>query len=121
MGRFTLEPIAHGCGLRQGDPLSPLLFVLAIDPLLRLLSAATDMGLLSKIRGRAARFRASLYADNAAIFIRPDKDDFKNLTQLLYNFGEASGLNTNLAKMIVTPISCEGIDLQALLAGLPIK
>jgi len=95
--------------------------MLAIDPLPKLLSAATDMGLLSKIRGRAARFRASLYADDAAIFIRPDKDDFKNLTQLLYNFGEASGLNTNLAKMSVTPISCEGIDLQALLDGLPIK
>jgi len=79
------------------------------------------MALLSKIRGRAARFRASLYADDAAIFIRTDKDDFKNLTQLLCNFGEASGLNTNMAKTSVTPIACEGIDLQALLAGLPIK
>jgi len=66
------------------------------------------MGLLSKIRGRAARFRASLYAGDAAIFIRPDKDDFKNLTQLLYNFGEASGLNTNMAKTSVTPNCLRG-------------
>ena len=59
--------------------------------------------------------------DDAAIFIKPDKDDIKNLTQLLCNFGEASGLNTKMAKTSITPICCKGIDLQALLAGLPIK
>ena len=118
---IPLDQIADGRGLRQGDPLSPLLFVLAIDPLPRLLSTATDMGLLSKICGCAARFWASLYADDAAIFIKPDKDDIKNLTQLLCNFGEASGLNTKMAKTSITPICCKGIDLQALLAGLPIK
>src|SRR6185312_9808091 len=69
---IPLDPIPHDRGVRQGDPLSPLLFVLAIDPLPRLLSIATARGLLSKLRGRATRFRASLYADDAAIFIRLD-------------------------------------------------
>lgn len=42
-------PIKHGCGLHQGDPVSPLLFVVAIDPLQQLLNSATSKGLLHKI------------------------------------------------------------------------
>jgi hypothetical protein len=65
---IPLDPIQHGRGLRQGDPLSPMLFILAIDPLHRLLQNATERGLLTKLNSRAARFRASLYADDAVIF-----------------------------------------------------
>ncbi|WVZ96660.1 hypothetical protein U9M48_042270 [Paspalum notatum var. saurae] len=69
----STSQIAHGRGLRQGDPLSPLLFVLAIDPLQRLLHHATEAGILSRVSRAGTRLRTSLYADDAIIFIRPKK------------------------------------------------
>ena len=113
------EPILHGRGLRQGDPLSPLLFILAMDPLHRLFSKATDLGLLSKVRGRLLRFRVSMYADDAAVFIKPTKKDIDNLAQILIEFGNTTGLHTNINKTTVTPISCASIDLDHLLQALP--
>jgi hypothetical protein len=41
-------PIIHGRGLWQGDLLSPLLFMISIDPLQKLLDSATNFGYLAK-------------------------------------------------------------------------
>jgi hypothetical protein len=92
------KAIQHGHGLRQGDPLSPLLFVLAIDPLVKLLECATQEGLLTPLRGHHAQLRISLYADDAAIFLDPTSQDDTNLRSLLELFGTTSGLSTNLKK-----------------------
>jgi hypothetical protein len=37
-----------------------------------------------------------LYADDAAIFVSPKKEDMAALKEILDFFGQASGLNTNL-------------------------
>jgi hypothetical protein len=64
--------ILHGRGLRQGDPLLPLLFVIDIDPLQWLLELAIDFALLRALPGRFAGLCISMYADDAAIFLAPD-------------------------------------------------
>jgi hypothetical protein len=114
------QPIKHGRGLRQGDPLSPLLFVLAIDPITQILELASIHGLLHKLARRTAILRTSLYADDAAIFIAPSKHDVQNLTAILHAFGEVTGLCTNFHKSSVVPICCHNIDLDDILHGTPV-
>ena len=98
------SPIRHGRGFRQGCPISPLLFVLAIDPLHKILDLATCKGIIHKIRGRGTMVRTSLYADDAAVFMAPIKSDIDNLATILKGFGGVTGLCTNFHKSSVVPI-----------------
>lgn len=111
--------IFHRCGFRQGDPLSPLLFVISIDPLQQLLELATRKGLLHKIRGRGTIMRTSLYADDAAVFMAPIKRDIDNLAAILKGFGEVSGLQTNFSKSSFIPIKCAHLNLEHITQSLP--
>ena len=113
------QPINHGKGLRQGDPLSPLLFILAIDPLQRLLNLATEAGILSKLGRNKMKLRTSMYADDATIFLRPIKEEVTALKHLLQLFGEVTGLRTNIHKSSVVPIRCENLDLDDILCDFP--
>ena len=65
----------HMQGLRQGDPLSPLLFIITIDPLHHLLAAASDLGVLAPLPGRGPSLRVSLYTDDAVIFANPSAQE----------------------------------------------
>jgi mannosylglycoprotein endo-beta-mannosidase len=111
--------IQHGRGLRQGDPLLPLLFILAIDPLQWLLSKATELNAISKLRGRAARLRISMYADDAVVFLNPIRKDVQTFSEILFRFGQATGLVANMQKSQVAPIRCGNIDLDSILNGVP--
>ncbi|WVZ92280.1 hypothetical protein U9M48_038358 [Paspalum notatum var. saurae] len=109
------HPIQHRRGLRQGDPLSPMLFILAMDPIQRILDRATQQGLLTPIGRDPIKIRTSLYADDAALFVRPIQQDLENLQRILDHFGAATGLKTNIQKTSIHKIRCENIDVEHML------
>jgi hypothetical protein len=98
-----------------------MLFILAIDPLQRMLQLATSHGILSLIRSRMMNCRISLYADDAGIFINPIKGELHAISGILDYFGKASGLVTNLAKTEVFAVRCDDLDLQDILTDFPAK
>ena len=65
--------ISHQRGLHQGDPLSPMLFILVMDVLNNIFAEAVSEGLLAPLH--SAGQRLSLYVDDVSLFIRPEEAD----------------------------------------------
>ena len=96
-------------GLRQGDPLSPYLFVIGMETLSCLLNRATVGNFLSGIKindGRGEELVIShlLYADDTLLFCRADNDELKFISWILMWFEAVSGLKINLNKSEILPI-----------------
>jgi hypothetical protein len=106
------ERITHRRGLRQGDPLSPMLFILVMDVLGHLFSKAAEEGMLQPLAQRYLPHQISLYVDDVALFIRPQQEDIAVTIDILHMFGVASSLKTNLQKSNVLPIRCGEDELQ---------
>ena len=113
------ERIHHQRGLRQGDPLSPMLFILVMDVLCHLIRKAADEQMLQPLARRALQHRISLYADDVVLFLRPSASDIAITLDILQLFGNASGLTTNLQKSSVLPIHCTEDDKSFLQESLP--
>jgi hypothetical protein len=98
--------IQHRRGLRQGDPLSPMLFILVMDVLGLLFSKAEAASLLKQLSGRKKFHTVSIYADGVALslFLHPNEADISITLDILQLFGDAPGLQNNAQKSNVYPI-----------------
>jgi hypothetical protein len=113
---------SHGLGLWQGDPLSPLLFVLVMDVLSAMFLVAESSGVLPPLPD-GLHHRVWLYADDIVVFAVPSVAELAAVKGILQCFGEASGLHVNFQKSSVAPIQCsqEVVDSVSANIGCPIR
>ena len=91
---YLSDPISVKCGIRQGCPLSMLLFLIGIEPLTKKILA------LSKIQGISigtSSLKVSHYADNLTLFISSPQS-FSAIREIIEEFSSYSGLKINHSK-----------------------
>ncbi|KAJ0533359.1 putative RNA-directed DNA polymerase [Helianthus annuus] len=103
-------------GLRQGDPLSPYLFVLAMEALTGVMKQACDIGVfkgldLSQNGDPISHF---LYADDVIFMGEGSLNNLVVLKRLLRCFYLSSGLKVNLKKSSLYGIGLEDNQVQLL-------
>lgn len=84
------------CGVRQGDPISPQLFIIGIDYLARYLQKLENTGAIRL--PYATMHPCLLYADNALLFMKLDPNQARAIKITLSVFQHVSGLAMNLDK-----------------------
>ncbi|WVZ49681.1 LOW QUALITY PROTEIN: hypothetical protein U9M48_001018, partial [Paspalum notatum var. saurae] len=87
-------------GLRQGDPLSPILFNIVVDMLAVIISRAKNNGQVKGVIPHLVEGGLSIlqYADDTVIFLDHDLDQAKHLKMILCLFEQLSGLKINFHK-----------------------
>ncbi|GJU06460.1 RNA-directed DNA polymerase, eukaryota, reverse transcriptase zinc-binding domain protein [Tanacetum coccineum] len=87
-------------GLRQGDPLSPFLFILVMEGLHNAFEEAVGNGLITGVNIKNSTINVShlFYADDVIITTDWNAKDMDNIIRVLHVFYLASGLKINIHK-----------------------
>jgi hypothetical protein len=112
----------HARGLRQGNPCSPMIFVLIFNTLNGIFRIAEEAGVFEPLTRFGIKHHLS-FADDVVLLIKPSVQEATAAVELLRVFGNASGLHCNLAKSSVSPIRCGDVDLQPIISilGCPVQ
>ena len=90
-----MRPIVRG--VRQGCPLSPLLYVLVSEVLSTQIRKCKEIEGFRLPGARGLQFKISQYADDATNFLKTERSLFK-LLQIVHKYEKGSGAKLNTAK-----------------------
>jgi hypothetical protein len=93
------EIIYHRWGLRQGDPLSSMLFILVMDVLNSFILRTQDLGLLQPLLRNGSGRHVSLYADDMVLFVQPNREELQVVHEILRFFGGSFRFGDNRKQM----------------------
>lgn len=99
---FTTNNFSLKKGTRQGCPLSPLLFNIALEPFSRHLLNHSD---LHGIKIGSQEIRTALFADDMLLFTTELKQDLSTLKNNLELFKQCSGMRINYDKSEILPLT----------------
>ena len=96
-------------GLRQGDPLSPMLFLVMIEVFNKMMKRAEGAGLLRGFRaagrpGGGVGVSHLLFADDTILFCNANEEQILHIRMLLLCFQAVTGLKVNALKSEMVPI-----------------
>ncbi|XP_039021885.1 uncharacterized protein LOC120154136 [Hibiscus syriacus] len=100
-------------GLRQGGPLSPILFVLVMNVLSNLLNKAADKGIIGfHYKCKKIGLTHLTFADDLLIFYKGNLESAVGIITVLYSFYEIYGLELNALKceIFTAGISAPSVD-----------
>ncbi|GJU21171.1 RNA-directed DNA polymerase, eukaryota [Tanacetum coccineum] len=97
------------CGLKQGDPLAPYLFILVMESLHLSVSRTVEAGIFTGIKIDSALSISHLFYADDAVFIGEWTDsNLRSIIQMLHCFSLASGLKINLQKSNLLGVGVTG-------------
>lgn len=100
----VVTSLVPGRGLRQGDPISPYLFILGLEGLSSMISMAERQGSIHgvKVCPRAPPISHLFFADDSFLFCRANHTEAQYVRSILIAFEKASGQCINLQKSEIT-------------------
>ncbi|KAM6577644.1 hypothetical protein CsatB_029481 [Cannabis sativa] len=95
--------ISPTCGLRQGDPLSPALFIIAADVLSRLIMAKNEAGEIAgfKVKREGPAITHLMFADDIILFGKASVKEAKSFLKCFEDYCAWSGQAVNYQKSTV--------------------
>ena len=88
-------------GIKQGCPLSALLFIIVVEILAIKIKQMNDIkGIKVKHQTQEREFKISQYADDGTLFLQ-DVTQIDKAINIVEQFGEVTGLKLNIEKTVV--------------------